>query len=238
MIPTMKRIWLNQDNTPELVDPDFANRAALALASHACNGLMGRVKGDPVFEEVTEGRQRCWESKGKTVCYSSCADLAHWVLWNLLGKPTDASPALRDELRGINRQEAFGWAVGQNIASLVRYVSPRAYYAAGDNIGTKPGNIVLIGTGGQEHIAVVREVLPTTLLTFDYGQYLPATSQYCGKPVARAVTRGTDGRPWLYSGKPPGRPLVLSIDTGRFVRDVHTETPLSMAYVPDWFEGK
>ncbi|MCC6644846.1 MAG: hypothetical protein IT374_04655, partial [Polyangiaceae bacterium] len=52
------------------VDEATLRAAAVEAARFACNGAAGRVLGDPVFELVTEGRNR-WKG------YSACGDLAH-----------------------------------------------------------------------------------------------------------------------------------------------------------------
>lgn len=59
----------------------------------------GRRQFDPLFEAVTEHRQ----GKG----YSSCADLAHWLLFRLGYR-----------FGWVNRKEHRGWRVGQNLSLL------------------------------------------------------------------------------------------------------------------------
>lgn len=95
---------------------DDVRRAAIALGRFAVDGENGRKPLDPIHEHVTEGRRSAYEraaAKGsKMVPYSSCGDLAHWVL-TMLG--------CRDE-RVVNRTDDGGklsWAVGANISRLV-----------------------------------------------------------------------------------------------------------------------
>lgn len=64
--------------TPSGDDVEFWREAIGALAEWACTRAPGngtRDKTDPVYVEVTEGRDR----KGSWQFYSSCADLGHWL---------------------------------------------------------------------------------------------------------------------------------------------------------------
>ncbi len=78
-----------------------ASSLARYLCEYACNGSRGRPeKGDPVYDAVTEGRDF-------GAGYSSCADLAHWLLFRL---------GVRSKL--VNRKEHQGWVSGVNVARL------------------------------------------------------------------------------------------------------------------------
>ena len=234
----MKRTFLNSDNDESKpIDAFMANQAAVALARYACNGCTGRLSHDPVFIEVTEHRQATWTAQGKLHSYSACADLAHWVLWNLVGKPAP-TPAVKAQLRGINRKEAFGWQVGLNIALLAHHVAPRVKYGPGVKFTAEPGHILLIGEGGQEHIAIVKGIVGPELYTFDYGQFFalrPHTAaDYGGRCVTRDISGGKDGRPWVHGHDGGvGRPIVMSIDTGKFVAFTSTVVRLPSTYVPE-----
>jgi hypothetical protein len=61
---------MNAERRPVRIFPaEEALRAeAVRIARYACDGDKGRIVGDPVFEAVTEGRQR-WKG------YSACGDL-------------------------------------------------------------------------------------------------------------------------------------------------------------------
>ena len=54
-------------------------QCAVALIDYACGGAAGRDKDDPVYTEVSEGRDR----GANRVRYSSCADLYHWLMKRL-----------------------------------------------------------------------------------------------------------------------------------------------------------
>lgn len=143
----------------EPVDLSQIRKLALAWLEHACNGEHGRPeKGDAVYDAVTEHRDI-----GKT--YSSCGDLAHWLLFRLGVR----SP-------WINRAEFGGWRVGANISRLAwsaiaRPARPADHYEAGDVliIWSKPDTT-------DSHALVVREHLTvgppqgTVIRSADYGQ--------------------------------------------------------------------
>jgi hypothetical protein len=73
-------------------------KRAVEHLEYACKG--NPVKGSPRWLEVTEGRN--------APKYSSCGDLAHWMLFRLGFR-----------MRWINRTENQGWRMGMNIARLV-----------------------------------------------------------------------------------------------------------------------
>lgn len=98
--------WIHLANPSDLavLDADLVRGAMLANARLATNDSAGRNQGDTLFEEITEGRQRC---RG----YSSCGDLIHWCLRRI---------GLRDE-RILNREDDQGdvtWRVSRNISLL------------------------------------------------------------------------------------------------------------------------
>jgi hypothetical protein len=74
-------------------------KRAVELLEYACNG--NPAKGSPRWLEVTENRN--------TPKYSSCGDLAHWMLFRLDFR-----------MRWINRNENQGWRMGLNITRLIK----------------------------------------------------------------------------------------------------------------------
>jgi hypothetical protein len=83
------------------IDEPAARALAMYLCEYACNGSKGRPeKGDPVYDAVTEHRDT-----GKD--YSSCADLAHWMLFRL---------GVREFF--LNRAEHKGFKYGVNVGRL------------------------------------------------------------------------------------------------------------------------
>ena len=152
----MKRIHLHN-----LTD---VRRVAVELARWAVDDGERKV-GDPVHEWVTEGRRKQYEDalrRGASWAinmpagYSSCGDLAHWLLMCL---------GCRDE-RVVNRGDdggIKGWAVGANISRLVS--SP--WYRT--DLDPQPGDILQVAS--PHHVAVLLErVSDDQWLTADYGQ--------------------------------------------------------------------
>lgn len=60
-----------------LADLPEARRYARALARFACGGRAGRGKLDPVYVDITQGR----DYRANWTHYSSCGDLLHWLAW-------------------------------------------------------------------------------------------------------------------------------------------------------------
>jgi hypothetical protein len=106
------------------IDIAAARELAVRLCEYACNGSKGRPeKGDPVYDAVTEHRDT-----GSR--YSSCADLAHWMLFRL---------GVR--LGCINRAEHAGWAQGKNISKLAWCSAAKEVES---NQRFEPGDILII----------------------------------------------------------------------------------------------
>lgn len=180
----------------------FANEgelrsAAVALARHACNGDDGRVLGDPVFDEVTEGRAR-WPG------YSACGDLAHFVLSRL---------GFRDE-RVVNRNDDGGtvpWRVGANLSRLV-YRAGGAFVWARPGLRPKPGDILYVAA--PEHVCVLEAIddVAAMIATFDYGQWDAKRGKPAGRRCVRPLTRANGVlrvgsrslRGWLDISRLPG----------------------------------
>lgn len=168
---------------------------ALALAAYAVNDGQGRDAGDPVHELVTEGRTLANEqrrAKGSPeVPYSSCTDLATWVL---------TSMGCTDESL-INRSDDGGripWQIG---ASLPRLVRAPSYQQAAAGGAPAPGDILFLTDRGG-HVAVLRvwDELAGLATTDDYGQPY-------GRRRHRTLRR--QGGVWTLDGRPLGGWLDL-----------------------------
>lgn len=143
---------------------DLARRdRAVSLARYAVNGDHGRWLGDPVHEEVTQGRQWQWErakARGEAwatrMVYSSCGDLAHWLLWRLGARGPQ-----------VNREEpedGLRWRPGQNLIALS---SSPAWVQAGGGREPKPGDVLHFDQH-DGHVAVLLDLAAGE--TADYGQ--------------------------------------------------------------------
>jgi hypothetical protein len=142
--------------TAPFPDEDTLRETALALADEACNGDDGRLLGDPVFHDVTEGRAR-WPG------YFSCGDLPHWML---------AQMGFQNE-KIVNRNDDGGvvpWKVGANLSRLV-FGTGKAFVWARKDLRPKPGDVLYVLP--PEHVCVLESIdeKAGTITTFDYGQW-------------------------------------------------------------------
>jgi hypothetical protein len=150
------------------VDLPTVRAAAVAIARWAVDDDRGRAIGDPVHEWVTEGRRSQYEralaagaawAQRMPAGYSSCGDLAHWMLM-LLG--------VRHE-RIVNRGDdggLVGWAVGANLSRLTK---SRWYVPASENGLPEVGDILHVSA--PEHVCVLLDqVSRDQWVTADYGQ--------------------------------------------------------------------
>lgn len=129
--------------------------AARRLAELAVNGEKGRPENDPFYQKVTEGRDFGISQKS----YSSCGDLAHWLLYRL---------GVRCAF--VNRKENRGWQSGANVSALAfsaPYEVPKADFVA------EPGDILIVWNephGYDAHVLVVLEHGAIAVKSADYGQ--------------------------------------------------------------------
>ena len=138
----------------------FSEEAARTFAAEFLNYACGRWTGgrdenDAVYQQVSEGR----DVGAMQQRYSSCADLAHWLLFRM---------GCRSAF--INRKEHLGWSVGQNISKLVSSIlsepaSPTDRYAAGDVL------VIWSNAGATDaHVLVVLSHDADKLTSAEYGQ--------------------------------------------------------------------
>ena len=124
------------------------------LIPYAC-GAEGRAETDPVYQEVTEGR----DTGQYRAFYSSCGDLAHW-LYARLGVRS----------KWCNRAELGHYRVGMNVSNLAYHECARvpandALFAQGDVliIWARPDTT-------DSHVIVVLDHQPPFIYTGEYGQ--------------------------------------------------------------------
>lgn len=200
-------------------DPVILRRAAVALARHAIGGKTGRDVGDPVFEEVTEGRRKANEERrargSNEVAYSSCGDLAHWMLRRL---------GVRDE-RFVNRNDDGGdhpWSfIGpHNNVTMLDQSGLIVRHRISPELIPGPGDIIFMMNAHGGHVAVV--------LSWDETDHLTGggsvTSADYGQPYARererAITRDRGGLVSM-----AGCPLVWTLPIHILPIDMPAEMP-------------
>ena len=152
---------------------DALRAEAVRIARYACDGDKGRVFGDPVFDAVTEGRQK-WKG------YSACGDLPHYVLREL---------GFRDE-RILNREDDGGvlpWKIGANLSRIVFNPLGAFVWASGDK-RPKPGDVLYMSK--SEHVAVLEELDERAgcIATYDYGQWDYQAVKAAGKRKVNPFT--------------------------------------------------
>jgi len=148
-------------------DPRIYRECAIKLAAYACrDGLI--IHGDPLFEEVTEGRQTDMIKWKKL--YSSCGDLPHWML-KMLG--------CRNE-KLVNRNDDGGeipWVVGANLSRII-YSAQGSFIWSRQNKLRFPKNGDVVYLGYPEHVGVVLGrsgslnvgEIPEAVILAEYGQ--------------------------------------------------------------------
>ena len=172
----MKLPWIDP------IDPRAPGSIAVYLVEYACDGRKGRPeRGDAVYDAVTEHRDTF---SG----YSSCADLAHWMLYRL---------GIR--LGFINRVEHKGWQQQVNLSRLAycqqaRSVNAKTRFSAGDIIiqWNKP-------TGQDGHVMCVIEDRDDVVEVAQYGspggsivqspRTIRGNQQILGKKYPRVVQK-------------------------------------------------
>ena len=181
---------------------DVWQSAAVALCEHACGYDMGRSKDDPVYVEVTEGRDGPGPEQRKR--YSSCGDLAHW-LYKRLG--------IREPW--INRTDdgVFGpWHSGENVSRLWGGACPFDQVPPADGVWMPgAGDVVILwNTGRDAHVMVSLGVASDgKLRTANYGAGGMSSALLPGARLGAAHVTWQRGKPF-YGARQIQRFLPLS----------------------------
>lgn len=179
-----------------LADLPAARRYARALARFACGGSKGRGKLDPVYVDVTQGR----DSRPNWAHYSSCGDLLHWVSWTF---------GVRSEW--VNRDDAATerkWTFGprDNISTLQgRPGHPGPGIVTPADYLPEAGDFLLCWDdgGAHVHVRVAGNTDSGMVETFDYGAGGMSASEFPGATCNRSTLIADNGKLFLDS---PGRP--------------------------------
>jgi hypothetical protein len=180
---------------------DVWRAAAVALCEYACGYEAGRSKDDPVYREVTEGRDGPGPTQRRS--YSSCGDLAHW-LYKRLG--------VREPWLNRTDDNAFGpWRRGENIARLWGGSCPFDRVPPDDpHWMPDPGDVVIIwNTGTDAHVMVAVGRDGPALRTANYGAGGMSPLASPGAKIASKVLTFQQGKPF-YGTRQVQRYLPLS----------------------------
>jgi len=129
------------------------------LLDWACDGERGVSEDHPHYVDVTEGR----DVGAMRAKYSSCGDLAHWLLYRLGCRAP-----------WVNRKEHRGWKVGANVSLLATAPqSVRQLPVPGSRF--EPGDVLIVWNdtqGRDAHVMVCYEHRPdlARLVVSEYGQ--------------------------------------------------------------------
>lgn len=159
-----------------------ARQYARALARYACGGTKGRGKLDPVYVEVTQGR----DYRANWTHYSSCGDQLHWHAWTLGVREAWIN---RDDPEAGTKWEFLNGH--DNIGKLQHpgpaIVTPQGYLPeAGDYL------LCWHDGGSDVHVRIAGNTDAGLLETFDYGAGGMSNSEFPGATCnhVKLVTNG------------------------------------------------
>ena len=170
------------------ISPELWRTAAVALCEFACGPKDARSKDDPVYAEVTEGRDGPGPEERKR--YSSCGDLAHW-LYKRLG--------IREPWLNRTDDYMFGpWKPGENIIRLWGKPCPIDRVPPSDSGWIpQPGDVVLIwNTGFDAHVMVALGHDGGLLRTGNYGAGGMSPLAFPGSKIASKALTFQLGKPF------------------------------------------
>lgn len=146
-----------------IADIDRARMLAVELVLHAVNDEHGRDELDAVYKRVTENRDG--PTPLQRAKYSSCADLAHWML-RCLG-------VRADWLNRDDDADAQRWRSGVNLNWLCpKPIGKCPIARARLACNPEPGDVFVENNvyGGHVFVAVSYDAAADALTTAEYGQ--------------------------------------------------------------------
>jgi hypothetical protein len=174
-------------------------RGAIALCEWAVGYDHGRSKDDPVYKLVTENRDG--PGPKDRANYSSCGDLAHFLLERL---------GVRAPWLNRNDDNSFGaWKAGVNVSNLWGAACP-IDTVPGSDWTPEPGDILLLwNTGYDAHVCVSSGKYESgRLTTYNYGAGGMSTAISPGARIG-VNKLAWNGKNWVYGSKVVQRCLKL-----------------------------
>lgn len=186
-----------------------------SLAKWACGYGKGRGKLDPVYVEVTEGRDK----KGSWAHYSSCADLGHFL-----------AERCGVEEKWVNREhDAVNgpWKPVVNVSCLGTPSEPVTVHYL-----PEPGDIWIMSnhkwpTGDDYHVCVYVGANPEKHgehITANYGAGGMSASEFPGAKLGSHML-ATDGAGLIYGAKRVSRVITVPNLVGRSTAKPNFEGP-------------
>ena len=169
-----------QDGT--ILEDELRN-LAIAICKYACDNDNGRTEDDPVYKEITEGRQVNANN------YSSCADQGHFILKTL---------GITDE-RVMNRTDDDGsvpWIMGANI-SMLKYGGTKVGCWVDwkkDLIPNKGDICLIMNDNATAHILICESFTEDIFHSYDYGQFFSKLGKHGGKKRERPIKNMLGGK--------------------------------------------
>lgn len=189
---------------------------ALDLCEWACYGDAGVTEKSDRYKLVTEGRD-----PGPN--YSSCADLAHWLLWRLGSRSPYLNREERTEAPGDWKQQVNIWRLYSSPDTRTKPLAPLP----------KTGDVWLIGSPPTNWHALVCSKLELdthTLHSWDYGQaalrepaWHPGSTEGCRRTRSLREVNGQ----WVF---PDGRRLLAYLNLWDALRGAQARGELNMLY--------
>lgn len=215
--------------------------AIVCTAEALCGFNVGVVKGDPIFDYVTEGRQTSWLVNGKRRHYSSCGDLPWAVLWLLAGDHRYENEVDR-VLACVNRREAYGYRTAKNIEYLHSRTGKAWTWYKPDRWSPSKLRGTALLVDDPEHVCIVEDAKDDgTITTFDYGQFFQRegrSSAEHGGCRRRKKWHRIGNRIFVHGGTKPGRPVMGWLDLATVLANAHAVTgDLIPSVVPATFRG-
>ncbi len=170
--------------------------AMVAVCAYACKGPIGAFQGDPVFDEVTEGRQDQQDAARRqnphVVPYSGCTDLFSFCA---------EAVGVEDE-EFVNRNDDGGrkpWATGGGPTFITR----AAWYldAKRHDVMTilGPGDALVVADPWHVCMVCAVDLVAMTIIVYEYGQFDTARGKACGRLNTHGLKRV--GRDWVVIGR-------------------------------------